>query len=384
MINVVLDTNILHEEGLSSRKMQLLQRLIEANHIELFIPEIVMREYVTKKTYDSLKELQDAHVKLESLKKNMARGSDLYLKVDDAQEIMLSIRDGLETKIWADFDKWIIDFSVSILPFKTECMKEVIDNYFTGGGVYRKPKHRDDIPDAIINSSITELLADKKSLTVLIKDGVFKTHLSSINNVTVFDSLPSFLELDINRHKIDELDKLTARTEEVKIYLRSESFTSDLLNYLSTSKNIIEYIYLEGPAVTAKNKFIKETFGERINSPKAENINNLHLCNPEHLGGDDYSVEVIFTTLASLTFCTDYFYYMECENESSLTIDSMNGDGVCDIGVEDYFTFNGFIEIHIPENLNQQEIEHYVQTLASVDNPISLDLTIESVNDHMQ
>ena len=381
---VVMDTNILRHEGLSSRKMQLLHRLIQADHIELFIPEIVMREYVTKKIYDSLQELQDAHIKLESLKKNIGRDTELQAKADTAQQLMLSIKEGLETKIWDDFNQWINDFSVTILPFKTECMKEVIDDYFTGGGVYRKPKHRDDIPDAIINSSINELLADKKSLTVIIKDGFFKTHLSSKQNVTVCDSLPDYLEMDNNRNKINELDKLSTRTREVKNFLGSKSFADRLLSYLINSKNIIEYIYLEGSAVIARNKFIEETFGERINLPHADRIRELQLSNPEHLNGDDYSVEITFTTLASLDFCADFFYYIEFEDEPSLTMDSMNADGMCDISADDYFTFKGFIEINIPEKLNIEEVEDYIRTLGSNGNPISLNLEIESASDYIQ
>ncbi len=38
---------------------------------------------------------------------------------------MVTNREGLETKIWADSNEWIEDFSVTTLPFKAECIKEV-------------------------------------------------------------------------------------------------------------------------------------------------------------------------------------------------------------------------------------------------------------------
>lgn len=53
MNSVLLDTNILHQEGLFSRNMQLLSRLVKASYTEIYVPDIVKREYLSKRILES-------------------------------------------------------------------------------------------------------------------------------------------------------------------------------------------------------------------------------------------------------------------------------------------------------------------------------------------
>jgi predicted nucleic acid-binding protein len=63
LIHIVLDTNILHNDGIHSIKIKKLKKLIDVNFITLYIPEIVKREYITK-MYDKLElELNNATLK---------------------------------------------------------------------------------------------------------------------------------------------------------------------------------------------------------------------------------------------------------------------------------------------------------------------------------
>ncbi|MFS3512543.1 MULTISPECIES: hypothetical protein [Citrobacter] len=49
MYNVVLDTNILHEEGLNSAGMGVVNHLVNNRTINLHVPELVIKEFSTKK-----------------------------------------------------------------------------------------------------------------------------------------------------------------------------------------------------------------------------------------------------------------------------------------------------------------------------------------------
>ena len=49
MLNVLLDTNILHEEGLNSTRVLRIQRLIKSNDLKLIVPEIVVNEFKSKR-----------------------------------------------------------------------------------------------------------------------------------------------------------------------------------------------------------------------------------------------------------------------------------------------------------------------------------------------
>ncbi len=52
MINIILDTNILHKEGLLSGRMQMMEKLVEAGVVTIHIPDIVKREFLTKRVGD--------------------------------------------------------------------------------------------------------------------------------------------------------------------------------------------------------------------------------------------------------------------------------------------------------------------------------------------
>ncbi|HCW3076446.1 TPA: DUF4935 domain-containing protein, partial [Enterobacter roggenkampii] len=49
MYNIVLDTNILHQEGLHSNDMSILKNLVDAKLVCVHIPSIIAQEFITKR-----------------------------------------------------------------------------------------------------------------------------------------------------------------------------------------------------------------------------------------------------------------------------------------------------------------------------------------------
>lgn len=379
MITLLLDTNILHQEGLASGNMQLLRRLVDASHVEIFIPELVKKEFITRRVMESKERLKDAQNSLSTVEKKVSKTSEAQAKTNEALSYIKEIEGIIEDVIYQDFAQWENDLSVNILPFNPEDMVVVLEEYFSGGGVYRKPKSREDIPDAIINKSIDALIAEKRKITVAIKDGTFKKHLSKDQRIMIVDSLDEFLNLEPNTNKISELDSLSAKTGEVVEYFSSEAFNILLHSYLTKSSNEIEDIYLEDGDITIKDELEVDTFGEQINYPQASTVQNLVVEGVNHLSSTSYSLKISFDAKATLNYCAYYqgYIYIAEDTYREVSMESMNGDGICDLSELFNFKFHGHIEIEFQDDLDVDAIKTHSRYLGSDGNPINVVIDID-------
>ncbi|MGO2354912.1 MAG: PIN domain-containing protein [Marinomonas foliarum] len=66
-MNVMLDTNILHSEGLMSVSMQRLLRLVKSGDLKIIIPEIVADEFKSKKIDESTDDLNKINASISNL-----------------------------------------------------------------------------------------------------------------------------------------------------------------------------------------------------------------------------------------------------------------------------------------------------------------------------
>jgi rRNA-processing protein FCF1 len=66
-MNVMLDTNILHSEGLMSVSMQRLLRLVKSGDLKIIIPEIVADEFKSKKKDESTADLNQFDASISNL-----------------------------------------------------------------------------------------------------------------------------------------------------------------------------------------------------------------------------------------------------------------------------------------------------------------------------
>ena len=372
MITLLLDTNILHQEGLASGNMKLLRRLVEASHVEIFIPELVKKEFLTRRVMESKEKLKNAQSSLSAVGKKVSTPSEAHNKTKEVQNSIKELVGIIEESVYEDFSHWEQDLSATILPFNPEVMPAVMDEYFSGGSVYRKPKSREDIPDAIINKSIDELIAEKGGITVAIKDGAFKKHLGNDQRITLVDSLEQFLNFESNSNKISELDALSEKTGEVVEYLSSDDFRILFYEYLTKSGSEVEEIYLEEDDIKIKDDLEVKTFGERINYPQARTVNNLVIEGVSHLSSTSYSLKISFDAKATLNYCSYYddYMYIEEDTDRDVSMDSMNSDGICDLSEIFDFKFHGYVAIEFDDELAIDEIKTYSRYLGSDENPM--------------
>lgn len=378
MISLLLDTNILHQEGLISGNMQLLNRLVDASHVKIYVPEIVKREFLSRRVIETKEKLKEARNSLSVVGKKISKASDIQSENNRIQTSLKEMETVIEGVILRDFSQWEKNLSASILSFKPEFMTEVIDEYFSGGSVYRRPKCREDIPDAIINKSIDELIIQNEKITVAIKDGAFKKHLRKNPKITLVDSLEEFLNLETNRNKILELDARSEKTGGVIEFFRSNAFNALLHDFLTKSEDNIEEIYLEDDEISDNDELEVETFAQRINFPQADTVENLTIVDVNHLSSSSYSLKISFDATATLNYGANYSSYMYLEEDThrQVSLDSMDGDGICDLSEFFKFTFYGHVGIEFGDDLDIDAIRAHSQYLGSKANPITAEIEI--------
>ena len=289
MHGIVFDTNILHQEGLSSRSMLLLLRLVEASHLEIFVPELVKKEFTSRKLHEAKENLKKSYDQLTLVTKKNSHDSEFQELIRKTQDSIKVAESKIEEQISKGFDFWETQYQVTILGFDSDTITQVMDDYFSGTGVYRKPKSRDDIPDAMINTTIMQLLTKKKELSVVLKDGAFKKHLQTIEGISTYDSLAEFLETGEVKSKLDELDASSEKAEQIKGFLNGEEFSDRLLQYLKHDYKEVEDIYLEDSEILAKEKLEVDSFGERVEDVNAHNIRDISIQNAAWFSDGDYS-----------------------------------------------------------------------------------------------
>ncbi|HIF6758473.1 TPA: PIN domain-containing protein [Serratia marcescens] len=119
MYNVVLDTNILHEEGLNSAGMGVVNRLVNSGIINLHVPELVIKEFTTKKTDGIIESLLKASSILKSMDRYIrATETTLSHEVDGIKVSIDELSSSIKSRVDSIMKKWLDENRVNILPLK--------------------------------------------------------------------------------------------------------------------------------------------------------------------------------------------------------------------------------------------------------------------------
>ena len=149
ILHLALDSNVLHEEGLNSNDMKLLKKYTDKGLIRIHLPSLVAKEFVTRKSNNLIDGLEKSKQSLDSVERD-ARGisEELLECFDELKKKIINAKNDIGNKPQECFDRWVQDFKVSIVDTIPDSVNEVFNDYFLGKGVFRKPKAREDIPDA--------------------------------------------------------------------------------------------------------------------------------------------------------------------------------------------------------------------------------------------
>lgn len=372
MINLVLDTNILHQEGIDSGRMKVLRTLTESGTVKVYIPEIVKREFCTKRISSVREQLEKARNNFKNVHKKIELECEVKTALTSIEAETRRILDSVELGVNEEFSTWEKALGVEILSFIPEDISIVLDDYFKGSGAFKSIKNRDDIPDSMIHTSLCRLAERVDNVCLVIKDGAFKKCMATHPKVEAFESLSEFFQL---RPIADHISN-----EHLKPYFEGRSFSMLLCRYLVTQNELISDIYVPDGNVSNTDVIGIDVYNAEINFPSSDRIRDVRITNFYSISKKEFTAEISFITSAPVHFISDYGSYLELERDSSrdVDMDSMNGEGICDL-YESYQTkFSGKIELSLSEELEFEKIIILAKNLCEDDSQINVGLDIET------
>ncbi|MEM5299896.1 PIN domain-containing protein [Burkholderia sp. JPY481] len=380
MIRIVLDTNILHQEGLSSRNMQLLARLAESGELKVYVPEMVKREFITKRIQDSVDRLQEAKSALGEVAKKVDRHGEINDTIIKIHVDLDSVGARLANSIATDFEEWASASRATILKFEPTSIDSVLDDYFYGRGAYRRPKARDDIPDAIISSCICALSEKHEKTFVAVKDGTLRKHLQTINNIVVSDSLSDFFMIADVAALVQGLDARTKNVEATKAFFASTSFVGRLSEFLSSADELLSDVYVEEDGIEGGGNLEVEGFGISVNYAEANKLHNLSCGDVAYINQGHFSINIEFFTFAKIHYCGHYsdFSNLPISRLERVEEVSMNGDGISDLRERREVKLIGYVDLFFDPDWTADALAIHSHYLSSDPPPIRIDLNVQS------
>lgn len=350
MYNIVLDTNILHQEGLYSNDMSILKNLIDAELVCIHVPSIVAQEFITKRITSVKEENNKIFKSLEALEKEGRKiNTIIYENAVKAIQELSQINENIEEKTKKSFDSWVKDLKVNILYPKQESLSQVFNDYFSGEGVFRQIKARDDIPDAFINTCLESLTESVGDLIVIIKDDRLKNHLDKNKNIK---TLPSLRDL-FNESGLEK----TLASDRITKFIVSAGLKRSLITFLEANPHYFDYFNDVSDAVPGETLIGARVYAINIELQSYDSIENLFLTDVRAVSSTKFSVACSFTVDSSIGYVTDYGSYLEIVKLQGRKPEcwSVNGDGWCDIIEDARLKFFGDLTIELTKDYGEIE-----------------------------
>lgn len=375
-IALVLDTNVLRQEGLNSRNMQLLARLVASDEISLFIPEIVAREFKSQRVLEVLEQSTKAQGAIVEMSRQVEAKQESHKRALALKEAIVKLEEALSKDVDVDFMRWSELCGATLLTLSPEALAPVLNDYFIGSGAFRQPKHRDDIPDAFLSAEIRPLLQAYGVVTIAVKDGALKRHLQKEPNYTLVDGLKQFFELEAVRNLTERLDAEEANVAAFKA-LFSEIKVHELLTLsLRNATEMMERVYLEEGDLAGLDVLGMNLFGASLNFAMADAITEVEYGDVTYIELGRFSIEVMIHTKAAIHFCADYGALQDVAASRQIEQTSMNGDGICDLVESRDVTLKGYLEIEFDPKWGPKEVEIHAQYLDGPKPNISMTLEV--------
>lgn len=276
-----------------------------------------------------------------------------------------------------DFARWVKSSSARMINFDTKAMSAILDDYFVGGGVFRKPKYRDDIPDAIVGAAVKSLLADHKEIHIAIKDGAFKKHLHTEKRYILIDDLTQFFALEEIVKLIGKLDAEDANVESLKNLFRSEPTQAALTSYLKGASEMLDSVYVEEEQLSGIEMLELDVWGPSLNYAQARAIQAIRYGDVAYIDRGHFSLEVVIETKARIDFAADFMDFQSLDSSREVEEWSMDGDGACDLREVRNVILQGHLNLSFEPNLKRDAVEAHMNYLNSTETKIDIQLEVD-------
>ena len=244
--------------------------------------------------------------------------------------------------------------------------------------MFKKVKHRDDFPDAMISKGIISI-ARRWPVTVLTKDGNFKEKLSLLDNVTVLNSLREYLDTEEVAHELRILNERTSKINDVIEILSLDNSQIKLAEFVCSEEAYLEDIYLSGIEVKGQeNLLLDSIYDSSIEAISTSTIKNVELGDVRFVSDDVYVIDVQFSAIAQINYVGFYGDFLELEETHRLNVefDGMNRDGYGECTETRTVSFTGVIEVCLDPTLTAEQllihIDFFAQTNAKVSGTVEV------------
>lgn len=205
-MKVILDTTIFRADPTFCKAdMIILHRLGKEKKIELLIPEIVLREFIT---HEQEMAKTKGKLCLNEIRKysSILYGTEENKLKDTIKKIEYTLLDASK-KVRNRIENFIHETNATILKPNIDDYNETFDRYFNGEKPFKKIKERNDIPDCVIFVQTKKIKSDE--LVFISDDNNLREAVRS-EGIKVFSNLIEFTKSKIIRDiiEINEKDDL--------------------------------------------------------------------------------------------------------------------------------------------------------------------------------
>jgi hypothetical protein len=192
-IRIMLDTSALRRDPrLKGGGFEALARLAEAGYVQIYIPDIVAREFGSAplNVADTFAETRKALAKLRHYVPE-----DAQARVSAFESDLVADFKTIQETVASRFGHWVKRTGAQIIPVADQHGRKVLDRYFSGEVPFRTAKARQDLPDAFVLEAIMDLAQDGP-LLALISDKLLSRAAAQNEKVTVYTDAKSLIESD--------------------------------------------------------------------------------------------------------------------------------------------------------------------------------------------
>lgn len=342
----------------------------------MLVHEVVAREFRSQRTL----EVQAQVEKIADAITEMSRQVDVkgasHRDLAEMRSKVAELAEAAKNEVETDFTAWLKWTGAHLIAFEPEGMRQVLDDYFVGAGAFRKPKHRDDMPDAIVATGIKALLSRYQTLHIAVKDGAFRRHLQTEPKYTLVDGLTEFFALEVVAKITKALDdKEKDLDAQIKLFA-SEAVKTRIVEYLRNAKDLLEDVYVEEENLTGLEALEMHVIGASLNYAQADDISSVDLSEPTLVDSGHLSMPVIIRTRARIDYAASYSEVQAFEDSREIDNWSMDGEGICDLREVRDVDLIGFLDFRFAPELTPAALDAHTEYFRAEKPKIEISLEI--------
>jgi len=229
ILNVILDTEVFKRDPWRKKGPFLaLNNLAKSGKIKIHIPEISVREFLSdqqsrvKTVFETSKSSFNSLIKFPVPQQLIKILDDLSNSFEQAEQDTFN-------EIRQSFEQWCEEHNVMIETVQKDHATKMLDAYFSGSPPFKKIKNREDMPDAFIWASVSDICEKQIEVILITGDNNLRAACSKgFKNLTGFSAIEEFLE---KKGFIADLRQSILETQLsiVYEYILSKIFSSDLV-----------------------------------------------------------------------------------------------------------------------------------------------------------